>query len=341
MLRSSLLYSCEPMFEITRKKRGKGFQFLHKQQQPVTDKETLERIQALVIPPAWTDVHICNSPHGHIQATGIDAKGRKQYIYHSEWSAQQQQHKFDRLIRFGEVLPELRQVIESDMRAHGLGRDRVLATVVWLLQNTFIRVGNQEYAKQNQSYGLTTLREKHVEVEEKSVTFSFKGKSGVFHEVEIQHPRVRKTIQQCIEVPGYELFQYLNDDGQRHVVDSRDVNEYIHQKTGEEFSAKDFRTWGGTTLAANSLYTMGKAENPTALKKHLTTAVKEVASHLRNTPTICRKYYIHPTVLHTYQEDVLIPHFSKELKTSNSQAKNMLLPEEYATWTLLQKYAQQ
>lgn len=323
---------------ITRKKVGKGFQFFDKQGKQITDKNILERASHLAIPPAWENVQICQSPHGHIQAVGWDERGRKQYLYHEEWNKLQSQHKFNKMIFFGEVLPEIRKQIASDMKSPGLHRKRVVSTVVWLLQNTFIRVGNEEYAKENKSYGLTTLRNKHVQIEDDKVTFDFKGKSGVFHEVEINNPKVVKIIKKCIELPGYELFQYLDEDEKKkQVVDSRDVNEYLRGITGEDITAKDFRTWGGSVLAAYTLHALGPSDTKIWLKKNISTAIKNVASHLRNTCPTCRAYYVHPTVLKTYEEKKLSPHFEKTLRDKDKKPEELSL-DEYATWTLIKKY---
>lgn len=326
-------YVADPNLTWIRKKHSKGFQYCNKIGGRLRD-EDIVRIKALVIPPAWTDVHICPDPTGHIQATGIDARGRKQYIYHPEWMAYNQRAKFNSLKRFGEVLPTLRETMASHMRQHQLTRERVLATMVWILQNTFIRVGNKEYAKENQSYGLTTLRMKHVDIHGGTVRFSFKGKSSVYHEMDIRHPRVVSTIKKCIELPGYELFQYLDEDGVKRSVDSAAVNEYLQQVTGETLSAKDFRTWGGTTLAGDTLYTLGEPSEELPLEKAFVQTVKEVSNQLGNTVAVCRKYYIHPTVFKSYEKDTLIPHFKKIYSAKHAVPEGLTL-EEYATWTLL------
>lgn len=318
----------------TRQKHGTGFRYLNESGKALS-AEQIERVRKLVIPPAWADVHICPDECGHVQAIGVDAKGRKQYIYHPEWMAYNQEHKFDKIVRFGEVLPTLRNTIAGHMRQRTLTHDRVLATVIWLLEHTFIRVGNKEYVKDNNSYGLTTLRDKHVEVEGNTISFSFKGKSGIYHELDIRHPRVAKTVKQCIELPGYQLFQYIDEDGQRQDVDSRDVNEYLQQITGEALSAKDFRTWGGTTLAAQTFFEMGTPETEAAYKKAVVTAVKDVSQHLRNTVAVCRKYYIHPYIYESYQKDILVPHFKKVERRTSAPAE--LSANEYATWTLIKE----
>lgn len=329
-----LHYIDDSALRYRRIKKGEAFQFVDSDGKAISTPE-LERIQKLVIPPAWQEVRVCCEENGHIQAIGYDAKGRKQYIYHPEWVQINQSHKFDKMIKMGEVLPIIRQTIAGHMRQHELTKDRVVATAVWLLDHTFIRIGNVQYAKQNNSYGLTTLREKHVDVEGSTVSFSFKGKSGIYHDLNVQHPRVAKTIRQCIDLPGYEVFQYLDANGQRQRLDSHDVNEYLQQITGESFSAKDFRTWGGTVMACQTLYEIGDAENSTQLKKNVRAAVKDVAKYLGNTITVCRKYYIHPTVLEKYQAQKLSKHFDKYLN-GNAVNTSQLTNEEYAAWTLLQ-----
>ena len=286
----------------------------------------------LAIPPAWKKVKVCTDPHGHIQAVGFDDKGRKQYIYHPDWIAYNQQNKFDKMIRFAEVLPTLRDTVAGHLRQHQLSRERILATITWLLEHTFIRIGNKTYEKENQSYGLTTLHNKHTSVTGNKVKFSFKGKSGVYHELDITHPRIAQTIQQCIELPGYELFQYVNDEGQRQSVDSHQVNEYLREITGEVLSAKDFRTWGGTSKAGDFLFNPAEGEKET--EQNLLRMVEEVASHLGNTVAVCRQYYIHPLIFETYRKGTLLPHFHKAKKNYARNA-NELSEHEYAIWTLL------
>jgi DNA topoisomerase-1 len=313
---------------------GEGFRFINRLGRAIKKKDA-ERIKDLVIPPAWQDVRVSPDPFGHIQAVGIDDKGRKQYIYHPAWVEFNQQHKFDSLKKFGEILPNLRETIAGHMRQHELTRERILATVVWLLEHTFIRVGNKEYADENQSYGLTTMRTKHVDVEGSNITFSFKGKSHVYHELDIRHPRVAQTIKECIELPGYQIFKYVDGD-KRKAIDSADVNEYLKEISGESLSAKDFRTWGGTTLAGESLYKIGEPTEELSAEKALVQAVAEVAEHLGNTVAVCRQYYIHPRVIESYEQKKLVPHFDK-IAEAKSKVPNGLAWEEYATWSLLEK----
>lgn len=326
-------YVSDDTFKWYRMKHGKGFRYIDDTGKPLQQEE-IDRIKKLIIPPAWAHVKICQNENGHIQAVGFDQRGRKQYIYHPDWMLQNQKHKFDKMIRFGEVLPALRETTAGHMRQHTLTRERVLATMVWLLEHTFIRVGNKTYAKDNNSYGLTTLRMKHVSIDGNTVSLNFKGKSGVQHELDIKDRKIVRTIRQCSELPGYELFQYLDEDGNRQVVDSQDVNSYLQEITGEELSAKDFRTWGGTTLAGDTLYHLGNAHSEIELKQALNQAVKTVSSQLRNTIAVCRKYYIHPKIMKTYEKGKLVPYF-EDVYNRPTVSDNGLSLEEYAAWSLL------
>jgi DNA topoisomerase I len=316
-----------------RKKRGTGFQFLNKQGKPLRES-FLNRIEKLVIPPAWDQVHICADKNGHIQAVGIDGRGRKQYIYHPRWVEYNQRSKFNSMRKFGEILPTLRETMAGHMRQRTLSRERILATVVWLLEHTFIRVGNKAYAKENQSYGLTTMRTKHVDVVGNTIKFSFKGKSNVYHELDIRHPRVAATVKACIELPGYEIFKYLDEDGERKTVDSVDVNSYLKEITGESLSAKDFRTWGGTTLAGDTLFRLTSENDEISRDEALLQTFKEVSKHLGNTVAVCRKYYIHPKVIKSHERSKLVPHFNK-IYAASHQVPDGLTMEEYATLSLL------
>jgi DNA topoisomerase-1 len=290
---------------IRRVKRGKGFSFVDPQGRAVKDEKTLERIRKLAIPPAWTDVWICPRPNGHLQATGRDARGRKQYRYHADWRDVRDETKFGRMIAFGESLPKIRERIEQDMSLRGLGREKVLATVVKLLETTLIRVGNKEYVKQNNSFGLTTLRDQHVDVEGSTLRFEFRGKSGKEHSVEVQDRRLARIVKQCRDLPGQKLFQYLDESGERQSVSSEDVNAYLRETTGEDFSAKDFRTWGGTVLALSALLEVGSCESEREANKAVVEAIKHVSGQLGNRPAICRKYYVHPVVIQSFLEGSL------------------------------------
>lgn len=311
-----LHYITDRSLSWRRVKHGDSFGYVNRLGLHLNPKD-VERIKSLVIPPAWVDVKISSDKNGHIQAIGVDAKGRKQYIYHPLWIEFNQKNKFNSLKKFGEILPTLRETVNGHMRQHTLTRERVLATVVWLLEHTFIRIGNQEYAKENQSYGLTTLRNKHVDVVGNTVTFSFKGKSHVYHELDIHHHRVAETIKACIELPGYQLFQYVDESGNRRKIDSADVNEYLKQITGEDLSAKDFRTWGGTTLAGDTLYKLGSSSDELPVEKAVVEAVKSVSEQLGNTAAVCRAYYIHPTIISSYEKNILVPHFEKMYHRQN------------------------
>lgn len=318
-----------------RQKVRSSFYYYNTKGERIKDPLKISRIESLVIPPAWDKVWISPKKNGHIQATGIDEKGRKQYIYHPDWIKISQENKFSKMIDFGDALPALRNRIRYDMKLAGMDKRKILATIVWLLEHTFIRIGNEEYSKENNSFGLTTLRNRHVRVKGSNVKFSFRGKSGVEHNLEITHPTIAKTIKKSIELPGFELFQYIDDEGERHVVDSKDVNDFLKEVTNEDFTAKDFRTWGGTNIASLHLYHTGEFENKTHLKKILAETCKNVSEHLGNTVAVCRSYYIHPAVFNSYSKKILIPHFSSH--DGKKSRKKGLTWEEYALVKLLEK----
>jgi DNA topoisomerase-1 len=282
---------------LRRHRSGRGFTYRDAEGRTVRERSVLRRIRALVIPPAWTDVWICPLPDGHIQATARDAKRRKQYRYHARWREVRDEDKYDRMIAFGEALPALRKRVDEDLSQPGLPRSKVMATVVRLLELTLIRIGNEEYARDNESYGLTTLRNRHVQVTGATLKFKFRGKSAKTHEVEISDRRLAAVVRRCQALPGYELFQYLDDEGQQRSIDSADVNDYLREATGEEFTAKDFRTWAGSVLAAQTLSQLPATENEAEMKHGLVEAIKLVAKRLGNTPATCRKHYIHPAVM--------------------------------------------
>ena len=286
---------------IRRTAAGDGFHYHDAQGRPVTDEKALDRIRALAIPPAWTDVWICPRASGHIQAIGRDVKGRKQYRYHPDWSAHAAETKFERLPDFARALPKLRRRVEADLNRRGVSREKVLATAVRLLELTLIRVGNAQYAKQNRSYGLTTLHKRHLEVDGAALTFAFKGKSGVEHEVRVRDRRLAAMVRRLRELPGQQLFKYRDADGELCAVTSDDVNAYIREAMGEQFSAKDFRTWAGTVSAARALREMDPPASPTEAKRRITVCVKAVAGMLGNTPTVCRSSYVHPRVFELYE----------------------------------------
>lgn len=320
---------------FTRKRAGKGFVYFDVFGKTLKDPPALERINTLVIPPAWKEVWISPLDNSHLQATGIDEKGRKQYVYHPDWIKICQENKFNKLTEFALMLPKIRYKVSKDMKGASLSRKKVVSTIIWLLEHTFIRVGNEEYARDNKSFGLTTLRNKHVKVRGSKVRFEFKGKSGIQHLVDITHPKVAKVIKKCIELPGFELFQCIDEDGKKHVVDSEDINEYLNETTGKNLTAKDFRTWGGTTLSAVSLKDIGPYLTDYQFKKNVNQAVKTVAHHLRNTTSVCRKYYIHPKVINSYQKNILIPHFEEVF--AKGKKMNGLSLNESAVFELLQK----
>ena len=286
---------------IRRTAAGDGFHYHDAQGRPVTDEKALERIRALAIPPAWTEVWICPRASGHIQAIGRDVKGRKQYRYHPDWSAHAAETKFERLPDFARALPKLRRRVEADLNRRGVSREKVLATAVRLLELTLIRVGNAQYAKQNRSYGLTTLHKRHLEVDGAALTFAFKGKSGVEHEVRVRDRRLAAMVRRLRELPGQQLFKYRDADGELCAVTSDDVNAYIREAMGEQFSAKDFRTWAGTVSAARALREMDPPASPTEAKRRITVCVKAVAGLLGNTPTVCRSSYVHPRVFELFE----------------------------------------
>lgn len=285
---------------LHRLRRGKGFSYVDTSGKPVRDDATLTRIRSLVIPPAWTDVWICASAQGHLQATGRDARGRKQSRYHPRWREVRDETKYERMSEFARALPKLRRRVAVDIRKPGLPREKVLATIIRLMEETFIRVGNEEYAKTNKSYGLTTLRNRHVAVHGAKVHFEFQGKSGVKHAIDLHDRQLAKIIRACVDLPGYELFQYLDDEGNRHSIDSSDVNDYLRDTTGGHFTAKDFRTWAGSVLACEMLAAIGPFASPTEAKKNVVAAIRQVADRLGNTPSVCRKCYVHPAVLEAY-----------------------------------------
>jgi DNA topoisomerase-1 len=289
---------------ITRKKRGKHFAYFLGDK-PVKDEAELNRIHALVIPPSWTDVWICPAKNGHIQATGLDLRKRKQYRYHSGWNTLRNETKFHRLLEFGKALPTLQEKMESDLRQKELTRDKVLATVLSLMERTYIRVGNNEYEKANGSYGLTTLKNKHVSVTGDKLVFSFTGKKGVHHDITLRNKRLANTVRQCRDIPGHELFQYYSEDGTRHSIDSGMVNQYIHDAVGTDFTAKDFRTWAGSLHALQAFCEIGAADSDSDCKKNVVAVLDTVSRKLGNSRTVCKKYYVHPGLIQLYEEGKL------------------------------------
>lgn len=303
---AGLRYVTDAKPGIRRIRRGKSFRYANADGHPIRDRDTLDRIQSLVIPPAWEDVWICPIPNGHLQATGRDARGRKQSRYHPRWREVRDETKYERMLLFGSVLPAIRKRIEQDLTSPGMPREKILATIIRLMETTFIRIGNEEYARQNHSYGLTTMRNKHVAVNGSTVHFEFPGKSGVKHSVDLSDRRLARIVKQCLDLPGYELFQYIDETGSRHSVESEDVNRYLQEIAGDHFTAKDFRTWAGSVLACIQLQAFEPFASETEAKKNIVSAIKCVASQLGNTPSVCRKCYIHPGVLECYMAGSLM-----------------------------------
>ncbi len=297
---AGLRYFSDNKLTISRVKHGDGFRYISKDEEPISDVDTITRIKSLVLPPAWVEVKISPVDNSHLQAVGIDEKGRKQYRYHPEWLKFRDQTKYDKLIDFGKALPKIRTQVSVDMSKQGLPREKVLAAIVKMLEKTMIRIGNEQYAKENKSYGLTTLQNRHVDVGTEKVTINFKGKSGQFHTIELEDRRLARLIGKLQDLPGQDLFQFIDDNDNLHGIDSADVNEYIQEAANDEFTAKDFRTWRGTVLAAWFLADCERAKTQKENKKLVTQIVKEVAAELGNTPTVCRKCYIHPTVIDSF-----------------------------------------
>ena len=335
---AGLRYVTDAAPGIRRQRRGRGFTYIAADGSVIRDKVELERIRKLVIPPRWTNVWICPNPSGHLQVTARDARGRKQYRYHPRYRAVRDETKFGRMIAFSEILPLIRERVERDVTLPELSRDKVLATVVWLLERTLIRVGNDEYARDNGSFGLTTLRRKHVTVSGAKLRFEFRGKSGVPHSVAVTDRRIAHIVQRCQELPGQELFQYLDDDGRRQSVDAGDINEYLRRITGRQVTAKDFRTWAGTTLAAAALRELGGFTSEKQAKAKIVAAIDQISQRLGNTRAVCRKYYVHPVILEAYMEGITIPPTPSDvrpLRTSGSPAA--LRRDEVAVVELLRK----
>ena len=297
---AGLRYVSDDQPGFSRRREGEEFEYFDTKGKPIRDEQRLLRIKRLAIPPAWSDVWICPSSNGHIQATGRDARRRKQYRYHDRWREIRDENKYDRLINFGKALPKIRRRLEKDLARSGLPREKVLATIVQLLERSLIRVGNEEYARENKSFGLTTMQDRHVDVKGSKLRFRFRGKSGRQHEVDVTHRRIARIVSKLQDLPGQSLFQYVDDEGNVRDITSQDVNEYLREITGEDFTAKDFRTWSGTVLAGIALSAAGEFETKKQAKTNIKKAIEAVAKMLGNTPTVCRQCYIHPIVLETY-----------------------------------------
>ena len=320
---------------IRRRRAGHGFAYVDAEGRRIGDRHTLARLKALAIPPAWRDVWICPRADGHIQAVGRDARGRKQYRYHADWREVRDATKYERMVPFARRLPGIRRQLARDLRRQGMPREKVLALVVRLLETTSIRVGNSEYARTNGSFGLTTLRNRHASVSGSRVRFRFRGKGGKMHEIDVADRRVARLIRRCQDLPGQELFQYVDDDGELRAIGSSDVNDYLRAIAGEDFTAKDFRTWAGTVAAARTLAELPAPESDTAAKRAIADAIKRVAGELGNTPAVCRKCYVHPVVIDAFTRGVSI-----DTKQSAARTRG-LAAEERAVLGLLSRGAKE
>lgn len=308
---ADLVYVNDKEPGISRLKKGKGFVYIY-DNQPLKQKDEIERIRKLAIPPAWTNVWICPKENGHIQATGFDVRGRKQYRYHAMWSVLRNETKFHRLYEFGKILPSIRLKIEEDLGQKELTEEKVIAMVVSLMERTYIRIGSEDYEKMYGSYGLTTLKDNHVKVEGDKIFFCFKGKKGIEHKISLKNKRLARMVQHCRDIPGKELFQYFDAEGNRKPIDSGMVNRYIKDASGGDYTAKDFRTWAGTLNVIRAFRSLGEAESESDCKKKIIAALDEVCQQLGNTRTVCKKYYVHPGIIRLYEEKNLL-NYLKEL----------------------------
>jgi DNA topoisomerase I len=318
---AQLRYVSDSRPGIKRRAAGTGFVYVETEGDPVEDEAILARIKSLAIPPAWTEVWISRLAHGHLQASGRDARGRKQYRYHARWRKVRDECKFDRMLQFGAALPRIRERVEQDLQLAGLERAKVLAIIVRLLETTFIRVGNEEYARTNKSFGLTTLKDRHVKIQGAKIIFRFRGKSGKEHQITLANRKLARLVKRCQDLPGQDLFQFIGEDGQPQPIDSGDVNEYIRQIAAEDFTAKDFRTWAGTLLAAQRLDDYPSVESAASGKAACVSVVADVAARLGNTPTICRKCYIHPEILTAFLEERKLARWKKALAAATSSRR--------------------
>lgn len=319
---------------IARKKRGKKFNYFSGEQK-IKDQEEIQRINQLAIPPAWENVWICAFQNGHLQATGVDAKKRKQYRYHPVWNALRNHTKFYRMLQFGEVLPTIRLALEKDLAHRQLDKRKVLALVVSLMERTNIRIGNNIYEKLYGSFGLTTLKDKHVEIKGQKIQFSFKGKKGIYHDIDLKNAKLAKAVKNCRDIPGKELFQYYDDDGKRHAIESGMVNDYIKEISGEDFTAKDFRTWSGTVNALIAFKEIEAQEIEENQKSKIKRAIELVACELGNTSTVCRKYYIHPLIINLYENDAIKKYLRELDEIEIDDGKASLTKEELIVMKIL------
>jgi DNA topoisomerase-1 len=334
---AGLRYSNDARPGVRREMRGKNFVYFGSNGARIKDKDILARIRRLAIPPAWQNVWICAYENGHIQATGRDARGRKQYRYHADWRQRRDENKFDRMIAFAGALPRIRRRVQRDLTRRGMPREKALATVVRLLEATLIRVGNDEYARQNKSYGLTTMRNRHARVTGAEVRFNFRGKSGKHHEISVRDPQLARIVRRCQEMPGQELFGYEDELGGTHDVGSHDVNAYLREISGADLTAKDFRTWAGTVLAAIALREFEAVTHAAEAKKNVLTAIEAVAKMLGNTPAVCRKCYVHPEILDSYLAGDTIATIRQRAADKIDRSLARLKPEEAAVLVLIQE----
>ncbi len=326
---------------IGRRRAGRGFVYIGPNGKRVSDKTKLQWIRSLAIPPAWADVWICTSQRGHLQATGRDARGRKQYRYHPDWHSARDDVKYERMVAFGHALPAIRRRVDADLRRHGLPRERVLAAVVRLLEKSRLRVGNEEYARENRSFGLTTLQERHAEVSTRRIRFRFRGKGGKVSEVELSDARLARIVARCQELPGQELFAYLDEDGEVRSVGSSDVNAYLREISGQDFTAKDFRTWAGTVLAAWALHELQDVDSAAQAKRNVVRAIERVAERLGNTPAVSRKSYVHPEVIDAYLDGDVVRDARRRVDRALTEDMDDLAPQEAAVLALLRQRLRQ
>ena len=332
---AGLHYTTDNTPGITRVRRGKGFSYHRANGTRLDDQAELERIKALAIPPAWTEVWICPDPRGHLQATGRDARNRKQHRYHPRWREVRDKAKYDHVIGFAEALPHIREHVDADLRRHGVPREKVLAAVVRLLETTLIRVGNEASAANDESYGLTTLRRKHVDVDGNRLRFQFTGKSGKDWDLTITDRRIARVVRQCSDLPGYEIFKYEDDDGNLVDVSSTDVNAYLKEISGGDYTARDFRTWAGTVLAASALAACEAAATSTEAKHQVVQAIEQVARNLGNTPAVCRACYVHPAILEAHLDGVLADRLQAAVSAAVREGYDRMSPEEVRVLTML------
>jgi DNA topoisomerase-1 len=333
----NLVYVTDTEPGIERRKKGKGFLYVYGSKK-LNSESDLERIKKLVIPPAWKNVWICRIHNGHLQATGLDARERKQYKYHATWNRLRNETKFHRMLDFGKCLPKLRLQLEKDISKAGLTQEKVIATVVSLMERTYIRIGNQSYEKEYGSHGLTTLKDQHVRINGDTIQFSFKGKKGIHHSIRLKNKKLARIVKQCRDIPGKELFQFIDEQGERHVIDSGKVNDYIKQVTGSDFTAKDFRTWAGSLNALRAFKKTGEAETVAATKKNIIEALDYVSSQLGNTRSVCKKYYVYPMIITLYENKNLNSYIGELDHIEKNDRKSGLTGEEKILMKILKKH---